>query len=311
MKTANAVARPKSSWTKRAYRSRYLLLMMFFPFVYLIIFHYVPMYGVQIAFRDYNPYLGILNSPWVGFEHFIDFFTSTYFWRLLRNTVTISLLQLCLAFPAAIVLALMINELEHKYFKKAVQTIAYLPHFISSVVVCGLVLSVLATRTGIVNQLISSLGMEEISFMTRSHMFPMILVLTEIWQNTGWGSIIYLAAMTSIDPALYEAAIVDGASRWQQIRNITLPCVLPTIIIQFILKVGGLFTVGYQKILLLYNPQIYENADVIGTYVYRRGLMGLEYSFGAAVDLFNTVLNLIMLLVFNAICRKVSDTSLW
>lgn len=301
----------KRDWRQRAYQSRYLLLMMFIPFVYLIIFHYIPMYGVQIAFRDYNPYLGILESPWVGFAHFVDFFTSTYFWRLIRNTLAISLLQLFLAFPAAIILALMINDMENKYFQKAVQTIAYLPHFISSVVVAGLVLSVLATRTGIINQARHALGLEEIAFMTKSSYFPFIMVFTEIWQNTGWGSIIYLAAMTAIDPALYEAAIVDGASRWQQICSITLPCILPTIIIQFILKVGGLFTVGYQKILLLYNPQIYENADVIGTYVYRRGLMGLEYSFGAAVDLFNTVLNLLMLLVFNAICRRVSDTSLW
>lgn len=302
---------PKSSWVKRAYRSRYLLLMMLFPFLYLIIFQYIPMYGVQIAFRDYNPYLGILKSPWVGFAHFIDFFTSNFFGRLLRNTVVISLLQLLLAFPAAVILALMLNELQNKFIKKSVQTIAYLPHFISSVVVSGLVLSVLATRTGIVNQLLLALGMEEVSFMTQSSMFPIILVLTEIWQNTGWGSIIYLAAMTSIDPTFYEAAVVDGASRWQQIRCITLPCIMPTVIIQFILKIGGLFTVGYQKILLLYNPQIYENADVIGTYVYRRGLMGLEYSFGAAVDLFNTILNLLMLLTFNAICRKISSTSLW
>ncbi len=286
-------------------------MMMMVPFLYLIIFQYVPMYGVQIAFRDYNPYVGILKSPWVGFAHFIDFFQSTYFFRLLRNTLTISLLQLIVAFPAAVILALMINELQNKLIQRAVQTIAYLPHFISTVVVAGLVLSVLSTRTGIVNQAIKALGMEEISFMTQSKMFPFIILFAEIWQNTGWGSIIYLAAMTAIDPALYEAAIVDGASRWEQVWNITLPCILPTIIIQFILKVGGLFTVGYQKILLLYNPQIYENADVIGTYVYRRGLMGLEYSFGAAVDLFNTVLNLIMLLVFNAICRKVSDTSLW
>lgn len=285
--------------------------MMSFPLVYMIIFCYLPMYGVQIAFRDFNPFVGIWESPWVGFKHFTDFFSSIYFGRLIRNTLVISLLHLGIGFPAAIIMALMINEINNHRFKRVVQTIAYLPHFISSVVVAGLVLSILATRTGIINQLIAALGFEEITFMTKAPLFPFILVGADVWQGTGWGSIIYLATITSIDPALYEAAVVDGASRWKQMKYITLPSIMPTIIIMFILRVGSIFTVGFQKILLMYNPQIYERADVIGTYVYRRGLMGLEYSFGSAVDLFNTVLNLIMLLVFNKLSKVVTKTSLW
>ncbi|MFI3228282.1 MAG: ABC transporter permease subunit [Clostridia bacterium] len=298
-------------WKKQAIRSRYLLMMMSIPFVYLIIFQYMPIYGLQIAFKDFNPFLGVKESPWVGFYHFKDFFSSTYFWRLIRNTVVISLVNLAFTFTFPIIVALQINEINNKYFKRTVQTIVYLPHFISVVVVSGLVLSALSLRTGTVNQMLTTLGFAQIDFMGQASLFPFILAIADVWQGTGWASIIYLAAMTSIDPTLYEAAVMDGASRLKQVINITIPSIMPVIIIQFILKVGHLFNVSFQKILLLYNERIYETADVIATYVYRRGLMGQEYSFGAAVGLFNNLVNLAMLLTFNYICRRISETSLW
>lgn len=285
--------------------------MMSVPFIYLLIFHYQPIYGLQIAFKDFNPFVGMKESPWVGFAHFIDFFQSEYFFRLIKNTLVISLINLIFTFPLPIIIALTINEITHPYFKRTVQTIIYLPHFISSVVVAGLVLSALSLKTGTVNQMLTSLGMEQIDFMNISALFPFVVAGADVWQGTGWASIIYLAAMTGVDPALYEAAVMDGASKWKQILNITIPSIMPTITIQFILKVGKLFNVSFQKILLLYNPRIYDTADVISTYVYRRGLLGQEYSFGAAVGLFNTLINLAMLLTFNYICKKTSENSLW
>lgn len=311
MRTGTAVSYRLREWKRKAIKSKYLLLMMLIPFVYLIIFQYLPIYGLQIAFKDYNPFLGFDASPWVGFAHFQDFFSSEYFGRLLKNTVVISLVNLAFNFPMPIIIALMINEISNSHIKKTAQTIIYLPHFISSVVIAGMVLSLLQLRTGSVNQFLSALGMEQIDFMARSEFFPFIIAFTDMWQGTGWGSIIYLAAITAISPALYEAAVMDGASKWKQILHVTIPGIMPTIVIQFILTVGKLFNVSFQKILLLYNPQIYDTADVISTYVYRRGLLGQEYSFGAAVGLFNNVLNLAMLLVFNWICRRVSETSLW
>ncbi len=296
---------------KRAVRSRYLLLMMVLPLLYLIIFNYVPMYGAQIAFRDYNPYMGILDSPWVGFTNFKNFFNSVYFFRLIRNTLVISLTQLFVTFPIPIILALMLNEVRGKYFKRVMQTVIYLPHFISVVVVAGIVMAVLSTRGGVVNQIVTSLGGQPIRFFDEAGYFPFIIAGSEVWQNSGWGTIIYLAAITGIDPALYEAAVMDGANRYKQILYITIPSILPTIIILFILRIGGLFSVGYQKILLLYNPTIYETADIIQTFVYRRGITSQDYSFATAIDLFNSALNLILLLVFNKLMRRVSETSLW
>ena len=310
-KYTERAAKKIRDWKKGVIRSRYLLLMMSVPFIYLLIFHYQPIYGLQIAFKDFNPFVGMKESPWVGFAHFIDFFQSEYFFRLIKNTLVISLINLIFTFPLPIIIALTINEITHPYFKRTVQTIIYLPHFISSVVVAGLVLSALSLKTGTVNQMLTSLGMEQIDFMNISALFPFVVAGADVWQGTGWASIIYLAAMTGVDPALYEAAVMDGASKWKQILNITIPSIMPTITIQFILKVGKLFNVSFQKILLLYNPRIYDTADVISTYVYRRGLLGQEYSFGAAVGLFNTLINLAMLLTFNYICKKTSENSLW
>jgi putative aldouronate transport system permease protein len=299
------------SYRKRAWRSRYLLLMMLFPFVYLILFCYMPMHGAQIAFRDFNPYKGVWGSEWVGFAHFISFFKSIYFFRIFRNTLVISLTQLVFTFPLPILVALMLNEVRSNNTKRVIQTVVYLPHFISVVVVVGLVFAVLSPYSGIVNRLIRMTGHDPIYFFNEPGYFPFIIAGAEVWQNTGWGTIVYLAAITGIDPALYEAAVMDGASRYRQILHITFPAILPTIVTLFILRVGGLFTVGYQKILLLYNPTIYETSDIIQTFVYRRGITGQEYSFGTAVDLFNSVLNLIMLLFFNKFMKRVSENSLW
>jgi len=205
----------------------------------------------------------------------------------------------------------MINEVRNNKFKKSIQTIVYLPHFISIVVISGLVISMLSPTTGIVNEVIKALGGNSIAFMSEPKWFPAIYVGSGIWQSTGWGSIIYLAAMTGIDPTMYESAVIDGASRYKQIIYITIPTILPTIVIMLIMRIGGVFNVGFEKVMLLYNPLTYETADVISTYVYRRGLQGMEYSFASAVGLFNSVLNLIMIVSFNGICRKVTETSLW
>ena len=298
-------------YRKKAWRSRYLLLMMLFPFAYLVLFEYIPMYGAQIAFRDFNPFRGIWKSEWVGLYHFRQFFGSVFFFRLFRNTLTISLIQLVFTFPLPIIIALMLNEVRNRYAKQTIQTTIYLPHFVSVVVVVGLIFAVLSPYGGPVNRIIRLFGGEPIFFFNEPEYFPFILALADVWQNTGWGTIVYLAAITAIDPTLYEAAVVDGASRYKQVLNITLPSIMPTVVTLFILRMGGLFTVGYQRILLLYNPTIYETADVIGTFVYRRGILGQEYSFSSAVGLFNSVLNLIMLVSFNKIMRRVSETSLW
>lgn len=296
---------------RNLYKSRYLYIMIAPVLVYYLIFCYGPMYGAQIAFRDFNPFQGIWNSPWVGFRYFEQFFQSVYFWRLIRNTLFINLYDLVVGFPAPIILALMINEVHNNTFKSIVQTSVYLPHFISTVVVVGMLVSFLSPSSGIVNTIIKALGGRPIHFLAEPRWFTTIYVWSGVWQGAGWGSIIYLAALTSIDPSLYEAAIVDGASRWQRLINITIPSIIPTIIIMLILRMGSMFSVGFEKIMLMYNPVTYETADVISTYVYRRGIQGAEYSFSTAVGLFNSVINLIMLVSFNAISRRISETSLW
>lgn len=296
---------------RNVYKSRYLYIMILPVLVYYIIFQYVPMYGVQIAFRDFNPFQGFWQSPWVGFKYFNQFFNSVYFFRLMRNTFAINLYDIIVGFPAPIILALMINEVKNDVFRRTVQTVVYLPHFISVVVLAGMIISFLSPRSGIVNLIIKSLGGKPIHFLAEPGWFWTIYVWSGIWQGAGWGSIVYLAALTGIDQTLYEAAIIDGATRWHRLVHITIPCIMPTIIIMLILRMGRMFSVGYEKVLLLYNPITYETADVISTYVYRRGIEGGEYSFSAAVGLFNSVINFVMLIIFNQISRKVSEISLW
>ena len=279
--------------------------------VYIIIFAYVPMYGVQIAFKDFNPIDGIWGSEWVGFKHFKRFFDSYYFWDLIRNTVGISLYSLIAGFPIPIILALSLNEAKDNWFKRTVQTVTYAPHFISVVVMAGIIITFLTPSTGIVNYFIKALGFEPIEFLTDPKWFKSVYVWSGIWQNAGWGTIIYLAALSGVDPQLHEAAIMDGATRLQRIWYINIPAITPTIIILLILNMGSFLSVGFEKILLLQNPLNMESSDVISTFVYRVGLVEGQYSFGTAVDLFNAVINATLLIIVNQIARKKSEASLW
>ncbi|MBE1442963.1 ABC transporter permease [Paenibacillus sp. OAS669] len=291
-------------------RNKLLYLMVLPVIAYYVIFDYGPMYGLQIAFKDYSPGDGIWGSSWVGFQHFIDFFNSYYFWRLIRNTLLINVYELIFGFPAPIILALLLNELRRQYFKRIVQTITYLPHFISVVVVVGMLVDFLA-RDGIVNQLAAFFGVASKSYLSEPEWFRFIYVSSGIWQQVGWGSIIYLAALSNIDPTLYEAAKVDGAGRWKQMIHITIPGIMPTIIILLILKMGSMMSVGSEKILLMYNPLTYDTADVISTFVYRKGILEASYSYTTAVGLFNAVIAFSLLILSNSISKRVSETKLW
>lgn len=296
---------------KMIWRSKYLYLMLLPALIWYIVFMYAPLYGAQIAFRDFMPALGITGGKWVGFKYFQQFFSSEYFGRLIKNTLGISVYSILVGFPIPIILALLMNEVRNKYFQKSVQTIVYLPHFISAVVVVSIINSLLSPSNGLLNQIIQLFGGDPIHFMAEPKYFKTIFVLSDIWQSAGYGSIVYLAALTSIDPSLYEAATVDGATKWQKLLHITLPCLLPTVMIMLILRMGSIFTVGYEKIMLMYNPATYETADVISTYVYRRAFEGGDYSFSAAVGLFNSVINFIVIIVFNKISKRISEVSLW
>ncbi len=302
------------SWWTRAkrdlLRNRAIYLMLLPVLAYYLIFHYGPMYGAVIAFQDFNPLRGILGSRWVGLENFTDFFNSVFFFRLLRNTFLINLIDLVFGFPAPIILALLLNEIRWAPFKSLVQTVSYMPHFISVVVVVGMLVDFFA-RDGLVNSLLRPFLSDPIAFMQSPDWFRPLFVGSGIWQHVGWASIVYLAAITTIDPSLYDAAMVDGAGRFRQMWHITLPGIMPTIVVLLILRLGAMMTVGYEKILLMYNPLTYETADVISTYVYRRGVLNTDYSFSAAVGLFNSALNFALVVAANAISRKVNETSLW
>jgi len=291
-------------------RNKYIYLMVLPVVAYYIIFQYLPIYGIQIAFRDYSPSTGFLNSPFVGFKHFISFFDSYYFWRLIKNTIMINFYELVFGFPMPIIFALLLNEIRRSWFKRTVQTISYLPHFISVVIIAGMITDFVA-RDGLINQFIELLGGESIPFLQKAEWFRTIYVGTGIWQGLGWSTIIFLAAISNIDPTLYEAATVDGAGRWRQVLHITIPGIMPIVIIMLILQMGYMMSVGHEKIILLYNPITYETADVISTYVFRKGILEASYSFSTAVSLFNSVINFALLILANNISRRVSETSLW
>lgn len=279
--------------------------------LYFIIFHYVPMYGIQIAFKDYVPSLGFLGSEWVGLKHFERFFDSYYFWDLLKNTLGISIYELVVGFPLPILLALLLNEAKDGIYKRTVQTVTYAPHFISVVVISGMIIAFLSPTTGIINHIIQFFGLEPIAFMSDPAWFKTVYVLSGVWQSTGWGTIIYLAALSGVDPQQHEAAIVDGASRFQRIIYINIPTLVPTMIILLIMNLGNIMALGFEKILLLQNPLNMESSNVIATFVYQAGLLDAQYSFAAAVGLFNAVINAILLIAVNQIARKTSETSLW
>nr|WP_229725279.1 ABC transporter permease subunit [Paenibacillus abyssi] len=288
-----------------------LYLLVFLPLVYLFIFKYIPMYGAQIAFRDFSIVRGFTGSEWVGLKHFNDFFNSPNFWMLIKNTLFISLYSLAVGFPAPIILALALNEVRSLRFKKTVQMVTFAPYFISTVVMVSMIILFLSPRLGFVDLIVRSLGMESINFMGVPGYFKSIFVLSNVWQGIGYGAVIYLAALAGINPDLYEAAKVDGASRLQKVLHIDLPGIMPAAIILLILNVGQIMNVGFEKIYLMQNPLNLSTSEVISTYVYKIGLLGANFSFSSAVDLFNSVINLILLLTVNYAARRFSDSSLW
>ncbi len=303
--------RLKKKKNKKILQNWQLYIFILPALLYFIIFHYVPMYGIQIAFKDYIPSMGFLGSEWVGFKHFERFFNSYYFWDLLKNTLGISIYELIVGFPLPIILALLLNEAKDGLYKRTVQTVTYAPHFISVVVISGMIIAFLSPTTGIINHLIQFLGFEPISFMTDPKWFKTVYVLSGVWQSTGWGTIIYLAALSGVDPQQHEAAIVDGATRFQRILYINIPTLVPTMVILLIMNLGNIMALGFEKILLLQNPLNLESSNVIATFVYQAGLLEAQYSFAAAVGLFNAVINAMLLIAVNQLARKTSETSLW
>ncbi|MBD2844091.1 sugar ABC transporter permease [Paenibacillus sp. IB182496] len=280
--------------------------------LFYVVFKYIPMYGVLIAFQDYSVARGVWGSQWIGLQQFVTFFYKTPdAWKLIRNTFLLNIYDLLFHFPAPILLALLLNELRNVLFKRFVQTVSYMPYFLSTVVIVGMAVNFLSLNSGIVNHLLDWLGLDRIMFLSQPEWFRTIYIGTEVWQKLGWGTILYLAAIAGIDPTLYEAARIDGANRFQQVRHITLVGMIPVIVILFILNLGNMMEIGYQKIILLYNPMIYETADVINTFVYRRGVLGADFSFATAVGLFQSAIGLVLVIAANRIARKVSDTSLW
>ena len=294
------------------FRRNKVIYFLCIPIVlWYIIFCYMPMGGIVIAFQNFTPARGISGSPWVGAEHFIRFFTGPYAWRLIRNTFMLSLLDLLFNFPAPIIFALLLNEVYCKTFKKTIQTISYMPYFISLVVLCGIVVD-FTKSGGVISSAVAAVtGTAPQNLLGNVKYFRTIYTVSSIWQGLGYGSIIYIAALSGIDPSLYEAATVDGASKLQRIVNIDLPGILPTIIIQLIMQCGRLMNVGHEKVLLMQNNLNMSSSDIISTYVYRIGLENARYSFSAAVGMFNSVINTFLLILVNTISRKVSETSLW
>lgn len=299
-----------SVW-KEIKRSKELYILLLPTIIWFLIFFYRPIGALQIAFKDYNPIQGVADSPWVGLKHFESFFSNPYAWRIVRNTFTINLLSLCTIFPLTIVFALFLNEIPSKRFRTFVQTASYMPHFISTVIVAGLVVSFLSPSAGVINILLEKLGFERQYFLIKPEYFKAIYVTMGGWQGIGFGTIIYTSAISSIDETLYEAARIDGAGRFRQMWHITLAGILPTVVVMLIMRVGSMLSVGYESIILLYQPSTYETADVISTFVYRRGLVESDYSFSSAVGLFNSVISLILVVMANTVSKKLSDTALW
>ncbi|MFC4597505.1 ABC transporter permease [Cohnella hongkongensis] len=288
-----------------------LYLMLLLPVAWYLIFHYGPLYGLQIAFKNFNPGKGILGSSWIGFDHFERFFDSYYFGRLLWNTLTINLFSMLIAFPIPILLALIVTEIRSRRYSKLLQNITYMPHFISVVVIVGILTVFLSASTGPVNKLIEALGGSPVEFMQSAGWFKTIYIGSNIWQSMGWQSIIYIAALAGVNPDLYEAAKIDGASRMRRIWHVSLPGIIPVIVILLILDVGHFMNIGFEKILLMQNNLNIESSDVISTFVYTTGILKGEYSYTAAIGLFNSAINLILLLLVNRFARKTSETSLW
>lgn len=309
--TAPTMPEPYFTRLYRCIRANKSLYLMVLPvLLYYFLFCYKPMYGAIIAFKNFMPGRGIANSPWVGLQNFTDFFTSIYCFRVIKNTLVISLVSIIFGFPAPIILALLLNEIQNNAFKKTVQTITYMPHFISLVVVCGMILE-FTSNTGFITYFLHYFGFPLTNMMNHANYFVPVYVISDIWQGIGWGSIIYLAALTGIDPSLYEAAEIDGAGRWKQLLHVTMPGIMSTVVIMLILRMGGIMSVGYEKIILLYNPATYSTADVISSFTYRKGLQDFDWSYSTAVGLFNSAINFVFLVLTNWMSKKFTDSSLW
>lgn len=294
----------------KSWNQRYLFLMVLPGFLIVLVFSYFPMYGIQIAFKKYSAMQGIWGSDWVGLKYFIMFFNDPTALRVLKNTLLLGIYSLLWAFPAPIILALLFNEIKHSIFKKVVQTISYLPHFISTVIIVGIIRT-FTEREGLFNKIVSLFGVDPIVFLSEPSWFRTIFISTNIWQGIGFGTILYLAALSSVDPTLYDVANIDGASRWRKVLNINWPQIKPTTIILLIFSVSGILGTDFQKVLLLYSPDTYEVADVIGTFIYREGIIGARFEYTTAIGLFQSLIAFILLIVTNLISRKVSETSLW
>ena len=304
-------AKPKRGSSLTSIRNDLSLYIMFLPFLlHLLIFNYKPMLGIIIAFKDFDVYKGIMGSEWVGLEHFKTFVSGAYFMRTLKNTFVLGIYNLIFSFPAPIILAILLNEVRFKKLKSFIQTATFLPHFVSMVVICGITVNLLAP-SGIINNIISIFGGERIYFMTKPEWFRTIYIGTGIWASCGYSAIIYLAALSGIDPCLYEACVIDGGNKLKQILHVTIPGILPTIVVKLVLSIGSMFAVGYEKIILLYQPVTYETADVISTYMYRIGLSEGKYDFATAVGLFNSVVSLTFVSVTNIVSKRLTETALW
>lgn len=291
---------------------QFMLYLILAPFIiWYIIFAYKPMYGILIAFQNHSLFKGILGSEWVGLQNFKTFLTSPYFYTTLKNTIILNIWSLCFEFPFAIVIALMLNDIKGKLYRTFVQTASFLPYFISVVVACGITINMLSPSIGVVNILLSRLGFERVYFMAKAEYFPPIFTLLNIWKTAGFNAIIYIAALTSIDPTLYEASKIDGAGKIAQLFSITLPSIVPTIVVMLVLKVGNMLNVSYETVLLLYQPATYSTADVISTYVYRTGMIIQDFGLSTAVGLFNAVLGCLLIYFANKAAKKITETGLW
>lgn len=292
-------------------RDHQLVVLCILPVAYFIVFHYIPMYGVQLAFKDFRAVDGIWGSPWAGLKYFERFFSSYQFWPLIKNTLLLSFGQLIFGFPIPILLAILLNQMRSTRFRKFVQTVTYCPHFISIVVLVGMLDLFLSPRSGFINHFLGLFGIAPIHFMGEPGWFRPVFILSGIWQNAGWSAIIYIAALSSISPDLYEAAQIDGANRWQLVRHIDLPGIIPTATMMFILEVGKVMNIGFQKAYLMQTGLNITTSEIIPTYIYKIGLIDAQYSYSAAISLFNNIINIILLVTVNKIAQKTSENSLW
>ncbi len=302
-----------SGWAlikKKLYQGRYCYLLFLPVLIYFIIYYYAPMYGVVVAFQDYSPFKGFFGSPWVGLKHFKSFINGAFFVQITWNTLYLNILNIIWMFPFPIIFALMLNEIKGTKFKKSVQTISYLPHFISVVVMVGIIFDFFAVD-GVINKMLNLVGIDKVNFMSEAKYFRSIYVGSNIWQEAGWSSIIYIAALTGINAELYEAAIVDGAGRFRRLWHITIPGIMPTIVVTLLLSMSNMMTIGFDKVFLMQNSLNTQVSEVISTYVYKRGIQSGNFSFATAVDLFRAVINVIMIVSLNKVSKILSDTSLW